>query len=180
MKIRELFLYGAMALFALAAPLLAFVFPFLLCDLYDEFPAIAYKGDRTVPAEEVITFGGLVMRDMHISYMCADEETEYSKCYLIKNPRMKLDALCAALGSFCAQELEQNADGKKKRFLFYRTGRKMPWFWNESISSLDGNPSDLIGAFSYSEDNTLVSCYIYERSRFLSYGKIKRVFEGGR
>lgn len=179
MKIRELFLYGIMTLFVFASPLLVFAFPFFL---YDEFPAIAYKGDKTIPSEEVIMFEGLVMRDMHIRYMCADEETEYSKCYLIKNPRMKLDALCGALKSFCTQELEQNADGKKKTFLFYRTGRKMPWFWNETISSLDWEPSDLIGAFSYSEDNTLISYNVYKRSKsFYSYGKIKQVRgEGGR
>lgn len=178
MKIRKWFLYVVMSFFVLVASIFAFVFPFFL---HDEFPGIAYKGDRKISVEEVITFEELVMRDMHISYMCADEETEYSKCYLIKNPDMKLDALCNRLGSFCVQELEQNADGKKKLFLFYRTSRKMPWFWNESISSLDGIPSDLIGVFSYSEDNTLISCDVYKRSSsFFHYGKIKQTLGGGR
>ena len=115
---------------------------------------------------------------MNIDYLCYDKSKEISQCFLIRKNKLKTYELYNVLFQFCKTDLQVNAN-LKKTYRFYRESRKMPWFWNDDgyFDSLDGNPSDLIGIFHFSENNSLLYGETMKRSSsFFNYGDIKENF----
>lgn len=129
----------------------------LLFELYLGFerPDLAYKGDKTVPEEDVVRYGKITLRDLRLDeYNTHNGNTHFVKYYIIKKNHFSERQLDRLLSQYCS-ELYNKCDSYDMMSIhFYMECGKMPWFWNDGghFPSLYENSDCKIGIFWISKD----------------------------
>ena len=113
---------------AVMLPIILYIFIGII-DLYIAlvYPDITYKGDRTVPEEDVIRLEKITLRDLKQDIIYSDNTC--SKYYIIKKNHLSKKRLYEQLSQYCS-EYYNNDNYDEIGFFFYEECSTMPWFWN--------------------------------------------------
>ncbi len=122
-----------------------------------EHPALIYKGDKTVPKEDVIYLEKLKIRDLHLDqYRNYGECTRHFKYYIVKKNFLSRKRLYKQLSQYCVDYYKNLNiyDYDEVRFFFYEESSTMPWFWNNDgfFPDLQSNSGCLICKCFVSKD----------------------------
>ena len=121
-------------------------------------PALRYKGDRTVPNEDVIYLENLIVRDLRLDMdsKYIDGTSYCHKSYIIKNNHLSKKKIYQLLSNYCKEYYESHKFYDKIGFFFYGECGTMPWFWNNEgyFPDLEMNSNCLICRFFISKEET--------------------------
>lgn len=129
----------------------------LLFELYIGFgrPDLTYKGDKTVPEEDVIRYEKITFRDLRLDECTTyDGDTLFFKYYIVKKNRFSKRRLKKLLSQYCNEQYNKCNSYDIMAFHFYRECGTMPWFWNTHgyFPDLESNSDCKIGVFWISKD----------------------------
>ena len=140
--------------------ILAVMFPIILyifigiIDLYIAlvYPDITYKGDRTVPEEDVIRLEKITLRDLKQDRIYSNNTC--SKFYIVKNNFLSQKKLHKELSIFCCKYYDEQNEFDELTFIFYEECATMPWFWNNDgyFPDLEMNSENLIAVYWITKD----------------------------
>lgn len=103
----------------------------IVIEIQWSYPNITYKGNRTVPQEDIICLEKITLRNLKI-----DECRDYNnkrRCqyYIVKNKFISREELHKELSSFCYSSYDNQNEFDVITFHFFKECREMPWFWND-------------------------------------------------
>ena len=120
-----------------------------------ERPDLTYKGDKTVPEEDVVRYGKITLRDLRMDeYNTHNGNTHFVKYYIIKKNHFSERQLDRLLSQYCSEQYNKCDSYDMMSFHFYMECSKMPWYWNDGghFPSLYENSDCEIGIFWISKD----------------------------
>ena len=111
------------------------------------YPSLTYKGDKTVPEEDVIHYEKITLRDLRLDEVLHYEEyTRHLKYYIVKSNHLSEKKIYRLLSNYCKDYYENNNSYDEIGFFFYEESGTMPWFWNNAgyFPDLEMNSGNLI------------------------------------
>ncbi|MDE6719042.1 MAG: hypothetical protein K2J68_04205 [Treponemataceae bacterium] len=163
---------------AIVIPIILF-YGILLFELYIGFwrPDLTYKGDKTVPEEDVIYYGKITLRDLRLDKVYTydyDNRKECHKYFVVKKNHLSFEKLHERLSQFCRDYYKNQTECDEVNFHFYWECAKMPWYWNDEghFPDLELNPVNKIGAYGVNKDGSMDFWVKKKGKSFYNYGKI--------
>ena len=146
---------------AIVIPIMLF-YGVLLFELYIGFwrPDLTYKGDKTVPEEDVIYYEKITLRDLRLDDVYTDDysnEKECHKYFIVKKNHLSFEKLHEQLSQFCRDYYKNQTEYDEVHFHFYEECATMPWYWNDEghFPDLEANSENEIGAYGIYKDGSM-------------------------
>lgn len=121
-----------------------------------ERPDITYKGNRSVPKEDVVHYGKITLRDLRMDkYTKYEGSSLFLKYYIVKKNHLSKRKLNNQLSKYCNDYYNNNCNNHDIiSFHFYEETGTMPWFWNNDgdFPDLEMNSQNLIAVYWITTD----------------------------
>lgn len=121
-----------------------------------ERPDITYKGNRSVPKEDVVHYGKITLRDLRMDkYTKYERSSLFLKYYIVKKNHLSKRKLNNQLSKYCNDYYNNNCNNHDIiSFHFYEESGTMPWFWNNDgyFPDLEMNSQNLIAVYWITTD----------------------------